>query len=76
MIVINFSKNPSYASHTKNELQKFLPDVNVQQEGPFLHINVPQITRERRKEMVASVKASLIHKDYKTSLNKVSLSLA
>lgn len=70
MINIFFGKHPSYASHAIVELQKAMPDVNIQQEGPYLHIKAPTITRERRKEMIASVKKSLLN-DYKKALNKV-----
>jgi ribosome recycling factor len=70
MIAINFSKNPSAIHHAKNDLQAAFPDVNVQQEGVFLYINTPPISRERRTEMVAKVRVSLLN-DYKKALDKV-----
>jgi len=70
MISINFSKNPSYASHARLSLQKFLPELNIQQEGPYLHIKTPPVTRESRKEKIAGVKKSLLN-DYKKALDKV-----
>lgn len=72
LIVVNFAQNPSVIQHAKTDLQKVMPDINVQQEGASLYIKTALVTRERRKEIAAKVRASLF-KDYKTALNKVNL---
>lgn len=71
MVVINFSKNPSVIQHAKKDLQAAIPDINVQQEGASLYIKTPPISRERRTEMVAKVRISLLN-DYKKALNNAS----
>lgn len=71
LVVINFSKNPSVIQHAKKDLQAAIPDINVQQEGASLYIKTPPISRERRTEMVAKVRISLLN-DYKKALNNAS----
>jgi ribosome recycling factor len=71
MIVINFNKNPSAVKPAKTDLQAAIPDINVQQEGASLYIKTPPISRERRTELIAKVRVSLLN-DYKKAVNTVS----
>jgi ribosome recycling factor len=47
-----------------------MPEIKIQQEGPYLHIQAQQLTREERRERINRVKASLVN-EYKKALNAV-----
>ncbi|MFH4980680.1 hypothetical protein AB6A40_007389 [Gnathostoma spinigerum] len=70
MVVINFSDNPAVIKAAKLALQKSALNVNPQQEGIALYIQVPKMSRERREQLAHSAKHVLFN-DFKKALNDV-----
>ncbi|TKR63513.1 hypothetical protein L596_027331 [Steinernema carpocapsae] len=70
LVMVNLADNPAVIKDVRVAIQKSALNVNPQQEGVVMYLPVPRMTRERREQMAATAKSTILN-DYKMALNDV-----
>ncbi|KAI1717849.1 ribosome recycling factor domain-containing protein [Ditylenchus destructor] len=68
-IMINFTDNPGAVKHAMKALLDKNPELETEQDGIVIHINLPRLTREYRENLAKN--AVKLFNEYKTKLNEI-----